>query len=385
MADPSQMRNPVATQEPRRARETRLTPGTVYRAVLLAFALVVAALVARALATLILAVMIVVIIALPLSALADLLARRKVPRTIGAILAMLLLLGTFTGLGFLIVPAFSHEINHFTNSLPHIVDQLRRRVAGITGTSASHVGRQLQHFVNGYTQHPSRLLGPAESIGASVIAAIGALIVVLITALYTAINPRPLLGGLMRVVPPSGRPRAEVILVRLRIAYLGWLRGLVIGMLVLGGLTYVGLRLVGLGFAAFFAVFTAVAMIIPYFGALASSIPPIVYALTFSPEKAVVVGVIYIVAHQIESNIIQPQLVARTVDLHPAVVAVGVVAVEVLFGFVGLIVAVPILVTVRILVEELWIVPIENRRDELLVKHAPAQIAAIRDSEDSAG
>jgi predicted PurR-regulated permease PerM len=71
--------------------------------------------------------------------------------------------------------------------------------------------------------------------------------------------------------------------------------------------------------------------------------------------------------------------------MHPAVVAVGVVAVDTLFGFVGLIVAVPILVTVRILVEELWIRPLEERREELVVTQAPAQLAALRDSEPSAG
>jgi predicted PurR-regulated permease PerM len=126
-------------------------------------------------------------------------------------------------------------------------------------------------------------------------------------------------------------------------------------MIVLGTMTYAGLQLAGIGFAAFFAAFTAVAMIIPYFGALISSIPPILYALTYSPGKAIVVAVIYIAAHQLESNIIQPLVVARKVHLHPAVVAVGVVAVDRLFGFVGLIVAVPILATIKILVEELWV------------------------------
>ena len=365
--------------------ETRLTPGTLYRVVLLAFALVVAALLFHALATLILAVMIVVIIALPLSALADLLSRFRVPRAIGALVGLLILIGAFTGLGFLIAPAFSHEIHRFTDQLPGIVDHLRRRLAGLLGSSPTKVGKQIQHFVNSYTQHPAKLLGPAESIGASVAAALAALIVVLITALYTAINPKPLVSGLLAVVPPQGRPRAEVILTRLRISYLGWLRGLAIGMCVLGGLTYLGLRLVGLGFAAFFAVFTAVAMIIPYFGALASSIPPILYALTVSPSKAVLVAVIYVAAHQIESNVIQPQVVARTVDMHPAVVAVGVVAVETLFGFVGLIVAVPILVTVRILIEELWVRPLEERSEALVVEHAPAEIASIRESQRTTG
>jgi predicted PurR-regulated permease PerM len=131
-------------------------------------------------------------------------------------------------------------------------------------------------------------------------------------------------------------------------------------MVVLGTLTYFGLQLVGLQFAAFFAVFTAVAMIVPYFGALTSSIPSILYALTVSTKEAVLVAIIYIAAHQLESNIIQPLVVARTVKLHPAVVAIGVVAVDQLFGFIGLMVAVPIIATISILLDELWVKPLER-------------------------
>ncbi|HLY50740.1 MAG TPA: AI-2E family transporter [Solirubrobacteraceae bacterium] len=359
--------------------ETRLTPRTVYRAVLLAFALVIAALIFRALITLIMAILIVVIIALPLSAFANRLKRFRIPRGVGATLGLLIGLAILGGFIALIVPPFTHEINKFVNSLPTVVDDLRHRIAGVTGTSPSKIGKQIQGYVNGYTHHPQRLLGPAEAVGATVVGIIAAIIVILLTALYTAIHPEPLRTGIVRVVPPQGRAKAEVVLCRLRVAYLGWLRGLAIGMVVLGGLTYLGLRLVGLQFAAFFAVFTAVAMIIPYFGALASSVIPILYALTFSPGKAILVAVVYILAHQLESNVIQPQVVARTVELHPAVVAIGVLAVEQLFGFVGLIVAVPVLSTVRILIEELWIAPMEERRQDALIQQ-PAQIAAVRES-----
>lgn len=339
---------------------SNITPSTLYRAVLLAFGLVVAGLIFEQIITLVLAVLIVVVIALPLSAFATALERVRVPRAVGAVLGLLLGLGALAGLIALIVPVFDHEINAFTNSLPAIVDDLRRRLGHLTGTSPSHVGRQIQHFVDTYTQHPSKLLGPLASVGAGVVAALATIIVILLTALYTAIHPEPLASGVVRLAPPTKRQHAERILDRLRTAYLGWLKGLVIGMLVLGTLTYGGLRLAGLGFAAFFAIFTAVAMIIPYFGALLSSIPPIIYALTVSPGKAVIVAVIYIIAHQVESNVIQPLVVARSVKLHPALVAVGVVAVDQLFGFVGLIVAVPILSTFKILVEELWVKPVEQ-------------------------
>lgn len=346
--------------------DSRITPSVLYRCVLLAFGLVVLGLVFRALSTLLLGVLVVVIVSLPLAVAASFLQRRLgVPRVLGATLSLLVLLAALGGLIALVVPVFSHEVNQFVNSLPTIVDSLRSKLGHLTGTSPTKLGQQLQQFVDGYTKHPSKLLGPLESVGASVATAAAAIVVAILTALYSAIHPGPLVSGMTRIFPPRRRPQAEVILARLRTAYLGWLRGEVIGMLLLGGLTYLGLSLVGLHFAAFFAVFTAVAMIVPYFGALISAIPPILYALTVSPGKAIIVAVIYVVTHQVESNLLQPLVVARNVDLHPAVVAVGVVAVDQLFGFVGLLIAVPILATVKILVEELWILPSERSAGRL--------------------
>jgi predicted PurR-regulated permease PerM len=342
--------------------ESRVSPGVIYKAILLAFGLVVAAMLFRALSSLILGVMIVVIIATPLSAFADFLERWHSPRAIGATLGLLLGLGAIAGLVALIVPVFTREVKDFGNSLPLIGDSLTRRLGRLTGSSPAHITAQIQHFVTNYTHDPGKLLGPVASIGASVAAGMAAVIVVLLTSLYTAIHPEPLVSGLIRLFPVPRRQHVHHILIRLRTAYLAWLRGLFVGMVVLGMLTYIGLLLVGLNFAAFFAVFTAVAMIVPYFGALASSIPPILYALTISPQKAVLVAIIYIVAHQLESNIIQPLVVARTVKLHPAVVAIGVVAVDQLFGFIGLLIAVPIIATATILADELWVKPLEHSR-----------------------
>lgn len=347
--------------------DSRLTAGALYRAVFLAFGLVVAGLVFRQLATLVLAVLIVVILAIPLAALATGLGRLRIPRAAGAALGLLLGVGALVGLIAPLVPVVTHEIDQFVAALPQIVDALRHKLGSLTGTSPSSVGQHIQHFVNGYTQHPTRLLGPIASIGLGVAGALAAIVVVLLTALYTAIQPEPLIDGITRLVPPARRDVARHILARLREAYIGWLRGLVVGMLVLGGLTYLGLQLIGVAYAAFFAILTAVAIIVPYFGALVSSIPPILYGLAISPGKAVLVAVVYLVIHQIEGNIIEPVVMSRAVKLHPAAVAVGVIAVERLFGFVGLFVAVPILATVKILIEELWMRPLEQATPPLAV------------------
>jgi predicted PurR-regulated permease PerM len=148
---------------------------------------------------------------------------------------------------------------------------------------------------------------------------------------------------------------------------------------VTGVLLYLGLRLVGLQFAVFFAVLTAVLTLVPYFGAIAGAIPPVLFALTQSPGKALLVLAIYVLVQQVESRVTLPLLHREAVRLHPAVIAIGVVVVARLFGVVGLLVAVPILSMVTIGVEELWIKPLEER------EQGSPRVLELHDGDDRAG
>ncbi len=338
------------------------TSGAVaYRAVLLAAALLVLGLLFRQLLTLLLAVLITVIIAVALSAAAGVLERRfNVPRPIGALLALLAGLGVVAGVIALVIPPFIDQTNDFVDDVPGIVDLLRERLHDLTGARPGEIAHRVQDFAERYTDDPGRLIGPITSIGLSVAGVLGALVLVLITAYYMAINPDPLLDGIRRLVPPAHRHRADHIMSRLRSSWLGWMRGVAADMLVSGTLLYIGLTVIGLDFAIFFAVLTALLSVIPYFGAIASAIPPVLFALTDSPGRALLVLAIYLLVQQVEGNLVIPLVMARTVKLHPAVIAVGVVIVGQLFGFVGLLVAVPILSMIVILVEELWVKPMED-------------------------
>jgi predicted PurR-regulated permease PerM len=147
---------------------------------------------------------------------------------------------------------------------------------------------------------------------------------------------------------------------RLRSAWIGWMQGVVFDMFLSGTLLFIGLTLIGLDFALVFAVITALLVVVPYFGAIAGAIPPVAYALTFSPGKALAVLLVYVAVQQIESNMIIPLVMSRTTKLHPALIAIGVLAVGRLFGIVGLFVAVPIISAVVILVQETWVKEIEE-------------------------
>ena len=352
-----------------------------YRTVLLAAVLLVFGLLFQELLTLLLGVLITVIIAIGLSAVAARLERRGIPRPAGAVIALLGMLAVIAGVLALIIPPFIDQTNEFVDDVPGIVDDLRERIHDVTGANTGEIADSVEKFTESYTDDPGKLIGQVTSIGLSVAGVIGALVLILITACYIAMHPQPLVDGVRRLVPPDHREQADVIMSRLRSSWIGWMRGVAVDMLVSGVLLYIGLTLIGLDFAIFFAVLTALLSVVPYFGAIASGIPPVLFAFTDSPGKALLVLGVYILVQQVEGNLTIPVVMSRTVKLHPAVIAIGVLVVGQLFGFVGLIVAVPILSMLTILVEELWVNPIEEahaRRSAQMVG-LPIAVTAMED------
>src|SRR3954452_2074297 len=339
------------------ARQSR----SIYRAVLLAAGLLVGGLLFQQLLTLLVAVLITVLVAIPLSAAATKLQRRGVPRIVGAPATLLLALAACGGLLALLIPSFVDQVNTFVDQSPHIVESLERHVHDVTGVEPRDVGDRVQHSLRKYGDDPGRLIGPLASIGLTVLSAVAGLLVVLLAALFIAIRPRPLLDGVLRIFPPRHRTHAAAVMRRVRDAWIGWMLGLAVAMFTLGLIFYAGLLIVGLDFALVFAVISALAVVVPYFGALASGIPPVLYALTYSPGKALAVMAVCVVAHQVEGNIIAPLVMARAIRLHPALIAVGVVVIGKLIGPIGLVVAVPILAATVVLTDELWVKPLERR------------------------
>jgi predicted PurR-regulated permease PerM len=338
--------------------QSRLAPQL--QAVLLAGSLIAAVLLFQALATLILLVLVTVLIAIPLAAFAGRLKRWRVPRPVGALLGLVVGIGAVVAVMRLVLPPLVKELRRLASAAPETIERLRERYLDLVGAPPTDTGEQVQRLVDRFLDQPLTIIEPLLSVGLGVVGVLFTVVLVLLTAYYIAVRPEPLLNGIVQIFPPQRREWAQHVMARLRVAWIGWLKGVVADMLVSGTLLYIGLSLVGLDFALLFSVLTALLVVVPYFGAIVGGIPPILLALTDSPEKALLVLIVYVAVQQIEGNVIIPLIMSQTVRLHPALIAVGVVAVGALFGFVGLFVAVPVLSTVQILVDELWVRPAER-------------------------
>ena len=348
------------------------------RAVLLAALLVTVGLLFHELVTLVAAVVITIILAIVLSAYATPLERRGVPRPIGALLGLLSLVLVVVLVFALVLPPLASQVEEFAEDLPRNVNELARQFASITGGEPSQAGDRVQKSFEEMTSDPGRYLGPIASVGLNVAGILSFLVVVVITAFYMAAMPTPLVSGFVRLFPPARRDWAMHLLMRLRDAWAGWLRGVAVDMVVTGILIYAGLTLIGVRFAVLFAVLSALLVVVPYFGAIAGAFPPVLLALTESPTLALMTLAVYVVVQQIEGNVIVPLVMSRVTNLHPALIALGVVVVAQLFGIVGLFVAVPILSAFVILVEELWVKPLEITKGA----HVPIEVVGAADRAD---
>jgi predicted PurR-regulated permease PerM len=363
-------------------RELKISSAQLaYRTVLLAAGLLLFGLLFRQLVTLLLAMLVTIIIAIPLAAAARRLERYRIPRPAGALIALFGGVGALALLIYLLIPPFVDQTNQFVDDVPAIVKDLEKVYADVTGQSTGEVGDKVQSFVERYTKEPDKFIGPLTSIGLNVAGILGALVLILITSYYMAIRPDPLVNGLVRLAPPPRREHLRFVLGRIRQSWIGWMEGVVIDMLVTFVMLYVALTIVGLDFAIFFAVLSALLVVVPYFGAIAGAVPPVLFALTDSPGKAILVLGAYILVQQLESNVTIPIIMAQRVRLHPAVIAIGVVVVGQLFGFIGLFVAVPILSLIIIAVEEFWVKPIEEGHAE----HRRSEIALPEPVEQQLG
>ena len=333
----------------------------VFRAVLLAAGLLVLGLLFRELVTLMVGVLVTILFAIPVAAVASWLERHRVPRPIGAFLAILLILGTFAAIVAAVLPTFIDQADRFIEDVPGIAEDLEREVGDLTGAEPSEVGDEIQNQLEEIADDPAQLVGPIAAIGLGVAGFLAATVLGMVTAYYIAVRPQPLIDGALSLFPPERRDWALAVADRIRDSWIGWMKGVVIDMLANGLMIWAGLSLIGFDFALAFGVIAGLFTVVPYFGPVAASLPPILYALSDSPEQALLVGIVFLVVQQIEGNLTIPLVMAQTVRLHPAVIAIGIVIVAQLLGFAGLLVAVPILSLIVVLVDEIWVKPQEAK------------------------
>lgn len=152
----------------------------------------------------------------------------------------------------------------------------------------------------------------------------------------------------------DGEKRAEDFINNLEEKLGGWVRGQLALMVIIGCMSYLGLRLLGVSFALPLAMLAGLLEFIPNVGPTIAAIPAIIVAFTISPALALGVVFLYLAIQQIENNLIVPQIMKRAAGVHPLVTITALMIGFTLGGVGGAVLAVPVFLLSRVIVHSLY-------------------------------
>ncbi len=280
------------------------------------------------------------------------LVRRRVPRWLAVSMMVLVAIVAALASVLLIVPVITKEIPLLRQQIPLLVDRLDKSFApwlaqfGINvSLDMASVKAYVLKFVDANLEEGVATLLNSARVGTGfVLTLLSTLLLVPVVLAYLLMDWQKLLRMAHSMVPPRMRPAVDGFLDECDDVLGQYLRGQLLVMLILAGYYAVGLALAGFDLAVPVGIFTGLAVCIPYIGfGLGLALALLAGVLQFASWYALIaVAVVYGIGQLVESIFLTPRLVGERIGLHPLVVIFALLAFGNLFGFLGVLLALPV-------------------------------------------
>ena len=323
---------------------------------------------------------------------ADLLERMRIPRVLGAALIVFGFLGLLVGLGAWAGPTLRTQLGELRTAVPQALDQVEawmdRQQGGMLGqflpgdpepapatqtppnqaaagrqpeegAPPADAGSQPSGALSGLPDTLSGQLGAVTgylfSFLSSTLAVVTGILLILVLSIYIGAAPKVYLRGILHMVPHDARPRATEVFEAISVTLQRWLRAQLIAMAAIGVVTTLGLWALDIKAALALGIIAGLLEFVPLVGPFLSAIPAVAMGFLDSPQKALMVVLLYIAIQQLENHILIPIVMKEGVDLPPVLTILGLAIMGVVFGFLGMLVAVPLLAAIVVAVKMLYV------------------------------
>ena len=202
-------------------------------------------------------------------------------------------------------------------------------------------------------KYTTKALNWAEGAGIAVVGLLFSTVLVIVVSVYMLLDMHRLAAAVDRRFPPQ--PGSTPLIERMEQALASYVKGQLALSVIIGVSAGFGLWMLGLvgllpnagRYALLFGIWAGVTELIPYIGPWLGALPPIVYALVQHPLSALWVALLFLGIQQLEGHIVVPKVMSHSLRLHPLLVIFGLLAGGEIYGFPGIIVALPLLAAAR--------------------------------------
>lgn len=203
------------------------------------------------------------------------------------------------------------------------------------------------------------------NVGSFLLGAIANILIIIIVSVFLLVDPMDYATGGLMLIPRSYQPRAVEVMRELRRTLVTWMTAQVLSITVTIVLVWLVLGMIlGMPNALAVGVIAGLATFIPNIGSIIPLIPIVIFTLADDPGRLIFILPAYILIQQVESNVITPSFVKSELNIPAGTILLFQLMAASLFGFLGILLAVPLLAVLITLVKELYVYDCLGMRGE---------------------
>lgn len=288
------------------------------------------------------------------------LEKKKVPRWIAILVAYVAIILIIYGIIRLVGPVINDQLERFVDNLPAMVSTVMDGVKYVQENRSTFPDFVQEAFLKASTELETRLESNAGNIANGILGVFGWIGGFINTIFYLVLVPFILFYMLKDshrfapsvavLFPQSKRDHVKNILKEMDKTISTYIQGQMLVSIIVGVLLYVGYLIIGLNYSLVLAMFGMFTNVIPFLGPYIAVVPAFLVALFQDPVMALYVAIIMLVAQQIEGNIVSPNIMGKTLKIHPLTIIVLILSAGNFMGIIGIIFVIPAYSIAKVLV-----------------------------------
>ncbi len=293
--------------------------------------------------------------------LVTLLEKGKIPRIWAIVLAFIIVLSAIILFSSYTGSLIKTQFTEFAQNLPALYEKAEKTVSNIFSSNifsyfnfdqlqTPNIANKISDFLQSLGKNIGK--GTLSFIGA--ITNVGSIIIIIpIILFYFLKDGGKFKPAVVRFVPSPHKNNFRKILSDIDYVLSSYIAGQLLVAFFIGLLMYIGYMIIGLDYSLLLAIFAMITCIIPFFGPWLGIIPAVLLSLADNPFMAVKIFIVMVIVQQIDNNFISPQVMKKSMDIHPLTVILLLMGIIPIFGFIGLIIVIPLYSAIKITIRNI--------------------------------
>ncbi|MBC6116645.1 AI-2E family transporter [Listeria innocua] len=294
----------------------------------------------------------------------DWLEKKKWKRGWAIALLYLVIIGLIILLFSFVIPAVKDQIVSLFKSFPGYWDQITQKFDEFSRSSLfdqikDKLSTNMSDIMKTLSTKGTSVINSAITSIGSIVGTVTEVVLAIVTTplvlFYLLKDGKKLPDFLLKMLPVNGRAHTRQVLGEANHQISSYIRGQIIVSLCIGILLFIGYLIIGLPYALTLAIIAACTSIVPYLGPAIAITPAIIIAIVTSPWLLIKLIIVWCVVQLLEGKFISPQVMGKTLKVHPITILFVILIAGNLFGILGVIFAVPGYAVLKVVVTHVFI------------------------------